>query len=164
MSSAGRLGSTDVTPLPCYYAPIRHPLAFDPFPGVTGYRIYLAPRFFSLGRGGLLQLLSMSLSPCRRYHPAGVFHRISQIAMSHAVFTLRLWARPPGFFTFEATSAFTFVTARKLATTLVVVLSIGFRTLVSRRPAIQATGLLTFTPTGLTPAEHASLRWTHNRT
>ena len=43
-------------------------------------------------------------------------------------------------------------------------LSIGFRVLVSLHPAIQATGLLTFTPAGLSPAEHASLRWTHNRT
>ena len=33
----------------------------------------------------------------------------------------------------------------------------------SRHPAIQATGLLTLTPAGLSPAEHASLRWTHNR-
>ena len=39
----------------------------------------------------------------------------------------------------------------------------GFRVLVSRHPAIQATGLLTVTPAGLSPAEHASLRWTHNR-
>ena len=29
-------------------------------------------------------------------------------------------------------------------------------------PAIQATGLLTISPAGLPPAEHASLRWTHN--
>ena len=43
-------------------------------------------------------------------------------------------------------------------------LSIGFRILVSPHPAIQATGLLTLTPAGLSPAEHASLRWTHNRT
>jgi hypothetical protein len=43
-------------------------------------------------------------------------------------------------------------------------LSIGFRILVSRHPAIQATGPLTLTPAGLSPAEHASLRWTHNRT
>jgi hypothetical protein len=41
---------------------------------------------------------------------------------------------------------------------------IGFRVLVSRHPAIQATGPLTSTPAGLTPAEHASLSWTHNRT
>ena len=39
--------------------------------------------------------------------------------------------------------------------------SIGFRPLVSRRPAIQATGLLALALAGLTPAEHASLRWTH---
>jgi hypothetical protein len=43
-------------------------------------------------------------------------------------------------------------------------LSIGFDTLVSRSAAIQTTGFLTVTPAGLTPAEHASLRWTHNRT
>ena len=30
--------------------------------------------------------------------------------------------------------------------------------------AIQTTGLLTLAPAGLSPAEHASLRWTHNRT
>src|SRR5208282_5787209 len=41
---------------------------------------------------------------------------------------------------------------------------IGFRVLVSRHPAIQTTGLLTFAPAGQSPAEHASLRWTHNRT
>ena len=40
-------------------------------------------------------------------------------------------------------------------------LSIGFRISVSLHPAILATGLLAFTPTGLSPAEHASLRWTH---
>ena len=40
----------------------------------------------------------------------------------------------------------------------------GFRVLVSLHPAIQATGLLTLAPAGLTPAEHTSLHWTHNRT
>ena len=40
----------------------------------------------------------------------------------------------------------------------------GFRYLVSLLPAIQATGLLILTLTGLTPAEHTSLSWTHNRT
>ena len=39
----------------------------------------------------------------------------------------------------------------------------GFRVLVSLHPAIQATGRLTFTPAGLIPAEHTSLRWTHKR-
>lgn len=39
----------------------------------------------------------------------------------------------------------------------------GFRVLVSRHPAIQTTGLLTLAPAGLSPAEHTSLHWTHNR-
>src|SRR5262249_26058224 len=43
-------------------------------------------------------------------------------------------------------------------------LSIGFKVLVSRHPAIQTTGLLTLAPAGLSPAEHASLLWTHNWT
>ncbi len=42
-------------------------------------------------------------------------------------------------------------------------LSMGFRVSVSLHPAIQATELLTFTLAGLTPTEHTSLSWTHNR-
>ncbi len=41
-------------------------------------------------------------------------------------------------------------------------LSIGFKKSVSLLPAIQATGLLTLTPVGLTPTEHVRLRWTHS--
>src|SRR5437899_9273755 len=40
-------------------------------------------------------------------------------------------------------------------------LSIGFRSLISLLPAIQATGRLAVALAGLPPAEHASLRWTH---
>src|SRR5208282_1875945 len=75
-----------------------------------------------------------------------------------------MWARPSGLRTFEATFTFTFITARRLVVSPRETLSIGFRVLVSRHPAIQTTGLLTFAPAGLSPAEHASLRWTHNRT
>jgi hypothetical protein len=109
-------------------------------------------------------LLCMFLSSCCRYHPAGIVSRISQIATSHTVFALRLRARPPELRIFEATSRSLSLRPDNSPTTLSVVLSIGFRVLVSRHPAIPATGLLTFTPTGLTPAEHTSLCWTHNRT
>lgn len=44
------------------------------------------------------------------------------------------------------------------------VLSRGFRRLISRPSALQATEFLAFTLVGLPPTEHASLRWTHNRT
>src|SRR5208337_943402 len=61
---------------------------------------------FAPGRGGLLQLLGMSLPPCCRFHPAEVKepHRSD--------FALRLGARPSGLLIFEATFAFTVVTAR----------------------------------------------------
>jgi hypothetical protein len=40
-------------------------------------------------------------------------------------------------------------------------LSVGFIRFVSSANATQATGLLTVAPVGLSPTEHASLRWTH---
>src|ERR1700730_2308220 len=40
----------------------------------------------------------------------------------------------------------------------------GFRSLVSLLPAIQATRLLVFALVGLSPTERASLRWTHRPT
>ena len=42
-----------------------------------------------------------------------------------------------------------------------VTLLIDFRDLVTLLPAIQATGFLALTLTGLTPAEHIRLSWTH---
>src|ERR1700731_1879325 len=59
---------------------------------------------FAPGRGGLLQLLSMSLSPCCRFHPAEVNIRIGQSSAAHATFALRLKARPSGILIFEATT------------------------------------------------------------
>src|SRR5271166_3373123 len=58
---------------------------------------------FSPGRGGLLQLLSMSLSPCCRFHPAEVTSRIGQCSAGHSAFAPTWEARPSGIRTFEAT-------------------------------------------------------------
>jgi Fumarate reductase flavoprotein C-term len=44
---------------------------------------------FSPGRGGLLQLLNVSLPSCCRYRPARVSRRVSQFASVHIAFTLR---------------------------------------------------------------------------
>ena len=83
-------------------------------PTSRGLRLYGLPGSgdFSSGRGGLLQLLGVSWSPCCRYHPAGVNCRVSHPASVHAAFAPPLRARPPGLRTFGATYAFTFVTAR----------------------------------------------------
>src|SRR6185312_15856668 len=67
---------------------------------------------FAPGRGGLLQLLSMSLSPCCRFHPAEVNGRIGQYSTIHVAFALPLRARPSGTMYFEATNAFIIITAR----------------------------------------------------
>ena len=119
---------------------------------------------FSTGRGGFLQLLSVSLSPCCRSHPARGVRRLSQPATSSAAFALSRKARPLEWYTFGATCAFACATAWGLASIPRMLLSMGFRDSVSFLPAIRATRLLTFTLAGLAPAEHASLYWTHNRT
>jgi len=68
LQTAGPLRSADVTPLPRYYRPGRVPLAFHRFPGVTGHTASCSADF-ATGRGGFLQLLSMTLSPCCPYQP-----------------------------------------------------------------------------------------------
>ena len=88
LQTAGSLPSTGVTRLHRYYQPLRHPLACQPTSRCS--RLYGLPcsADFSPGRGGLLQLLSASSLPCRRYHPAGVPQRLSQSALRHAAFVL----------------------------------------------------------------------------
>ena len=68
-------------------------------PTSRGHRLYELPcsADFSVGRGRLLQLLSVSLSPCCPYHPAGVSHRFSQNATVDTAFARHQQARPPEF-------------------------------------------------------------------
>jgi hypothetical protein len=66
LRTAGSLRSTGITPPHHYCGPIRHPLIVGPLPGAAGYRAYPASVDFATGRGGLLQLLGVSLSPCCR--------------------------------------------------------------------------------------------------
>jgi len=138
-----------ITPHHRSYTPIRHPLAVNPLPGFAGYRVYPSPELSLRGQDGLLQLLSVSLPTCRRYYPAKVIDRFSQNAINHTAFTLRMGVQPLELRTFEVTYAFTFVTACSLTPSLTEELSIGFRILVSRHPAIQVTRPLTLTPAGL---------------
>jgi len=66
LRTAGSLRSTGITPPHHYCGPIRHPLIVGPLPGAAGYRAYPASVDFATGRGGLLQLLGVSWSPCCR--------------------------------------------------------------------------------------------------
>ena len=134
-------------------------------PGAPGYTAYLCSADFSPGRGGLLQLLSASSSPCRRYHPARVSQRFSQSALRHAAFVLRKRTRPPDLMCSRGYlcvhSRYGPVTRRPPFT---VAVSMGFRSSVSLLPAIQATGLWLLPRRVCSPAERASLCWTHFRT
>src|SRR6059036_1090974 len=116
---------------------------------------------FATGRGGLLQLLDVSWSPCCRSHPAGGVRLVGQLSTDPAAFAPNPWARPPEF-------GLSGPPLRPLAlrpgdslTTPTVASSMGFRASVSLRPAIRVTGLLALAPAGLPPAEHISLHWTH---
>ena len=93
LRSRSSIGAFIISPLPpCFQSRYRQQGRFPPpalpgftgttnpsatlspvsrLPGAPGYTAYLAADF-SPGRGGLLQLLSASSLPCRRYHPAGV--------------------------------------------------------------------------------------------
>src|SRR4029450_980492 len=110
----------------------------------TGYTTYLASADFAAGRGGSLQLLRVSLSPCCRSHPAGGVGRVSQSATAHTAFTFTVAGSASGAITFGATCAFACATAWRLAPIPQMRLSSGFRRLVSRPPALRATGLWLF--------------------
>ena len=117
---------------------------------------------FCSGRGGLLQLLCMSLLPCHRYFPAGVSSRTNQSSIAHAAFAQTLKARPPEIPPFE-------VTLRSLAlrpgSSLAIprtALSMGFNRFGFPCGCHPSYGSLVPFPAGLAPAEHACLTWTHN--
>ena len=131
-----------------------------------GSRFYDRPgaAVFTGGGGGLLQVLGVSLSPCRRSHPASLGRRVSQAATAQAAVAFpgagsasgaahvrghlgvrlryRLETRPPP--TNEA--------VERLQT-------VGFPSPCS--PSYRA---LAFPLGGFSPPAHASLSWTHPRT
>ena len=111
LQTAGSPRSMGVTPLPRCFGPVRHPLAFDRLPGLAGYTTYLAPVISHRGeraspttRCVLVTVLSL---PPRR---GGTPHRSD--------FGISCCLRPTaagsalGSCCFEATFAFTVVTAR----------------------------------------------------
>src|SRR5215472_11281200 len=116
---------------------------------------------FATGRG-LLQLLCVSLPSCCRFSPRQSGSPLQSGATIHTAFTVQLPAQPLGPLTFEATSAFTFVTAQWLTVIpkddLVDRLQ-RFSFLPPCYPSYEASD---FCPGGDSPpTEHASIRWTH---
>ena len=116
-----------------------------------------------MGRGRFLQLLSMPLSPCCPSCPAGMSHRFSQLATIHTAFAQRMGARLPVLGISRPPMGSLSLRPGDSLTIPRMALSVGFIRFVSSTNATQATGFLTFAPVGLSPTDHASLRWTHIR-
>src|ERR1019366_1207548 len=85
----------------------------------------------------------------------------SVLATLHAAFARKVEARPSGL-SFRGHNGFTCVTARRLAHhPFQMASSIGFRIFSCLPSCYTSYGAWTFTPVGLAPTDHASLRWTH---
>jgi hypothetical protein len=157
--TAGPLGSPDITPAHRYFGPGRLPLTVHRLPGVSGYTASLLRRFLGRDEEGFSSCLAR---PCRRAVPNTPPKRLAASVSCDDPCCLRPktggstfgfeFSRPP--------MGLLALRPGDLLTILKMALSIGFRSSVSFLSAIQATGLLTFAPVGLSPTEHASLSWT----
>jgi hypothetical protein len=108
-------------------------------------------------------LLGVSLSLCRRSHPAGVVRRVSQSATAHAAFTFTVAGSASGAAHFRGHLCVRLrygLETRPHPTDRVVerLQRVGFPS-----PCAPSYRALAFPLVGLPPTEHASLRWTHNR-
>ena len=113
------------------------------FPGSPVIRPTLLRRF-RVGARRASPVARMSLSPCRRSHPAGVSRRVSRVAAVHAAFALRLRARPPGLVISGPPLRSLALRPGDSPPSRRMAVSMGFRSSVSLLPAIQATGLRLF--------------------
>ena len=109
-------------------------------------------------------MLRVSLFPCRRSHPARVVRRVSQCATVHAAFTFPVAGSASGAAHFRGHRCvrlrYSLETRHHPADGVVEWLQkVGFPS-----PCTPSYRALAFPLVGLSPTEHASLRWTHNRT
>ncbi len=134
-------------------------------PMARGHRVYGLPcsSDFALGRGGLRQWLSVSLSPCRRSHPAGVGEPYPPVYGSPGC--LRLHGGRRGLRAAHGRGHRCVRLRDGLATrphpadeAVERLQKVGFPSPCS--PSYRA---LVFPLGGFSPPEHASLRWTHHR-
>src|SRR5262249_36885509 len=98
--------------LSAHYEPSRHRLVFSHFPGFR--RLYEVPcsTGFPMGPGRFLQLLSMSLSPCCPYHPAGGGTTLRSGCVIPCCLRPYTEGSASGFFCVEATCGLILITSR----------------------------------------------------
>jgi hypothetical protein len=161
LRTAGHLRSAGVTPPHRSYVPIRHPLAFGRLPGNTGYTTYLSPRISPRGEEGFSSFLAC---PCHRAAASTPPERAAAATkMRRPVLpsASRYGLGLRNYWISRLLMRSQSLRPGDSLTTPWVALSVGFRSLFSLLSATQATGILVSSLAGLTPAEHASLCWTH---
>ena len=136
----GLLRSTGITPLPRYYEPVLHPLAFRPLPRDTGYRAYLAPPLSRRDEEGFSSCSACpghrAVAPTPPECPAAsaTLRRVMRPSPSACGLGLRdLVLSGP------ARRSLSLRPGDSL-TILLMALSVGFRVLISLHPATQVTG------------------------
>src|SRR5437660_3568092 len=105
----------------------------------------------------------MSLSPCRRSHPAGVVRRVSQCATAHAAFAFTVAGSASGAAHFRGHLCVRLrygldTRPHPMDEAVERLQKVGFPSPCS--PSYRA---LALPLVGFPPTEHASLRWTHSR-
>lgn len=111
-STVGSLRSAGVRLRLRSYGPLRHPLLFNRFPGITGYTVYLVPLVSQREEEGFSSCLAR---PCHRAAAPTPPERDIVSANLRCLLLpspFRLQARPPGPLIFGATSAFACAAAR----------------------------------------------------
>jgi hypothetical protein len=163
LPTVGSLCSTTITPLPRSYGPLRPPLLFNRFPGDAGYTAYLAPLVSQREEEGFSSCLARPRHRAAAPTPPEDHTVSASVRYGLLPSPFRLQARPPG-------RSLSGPPLRSLALrpgdsrscchdTVDELQVIGFPP-----PCHLATGRLAFALAGLSPAERASLSWTHNRT
>ena len=147
-----------------YCGPLRHPLVFGRLPGVAGYTAYLALPVSRRGEEGF-----SSCSTCPRHR--AVAPTPPERPAASAALRRSVLPSPSGWGLGLRGYSISGPPLRSLSlrpgdspATPRMTVSMGFRTFGFPPACHPSYGASALTPAGLTPAEHISLFWTHNRT
>jgi hypothetical protein len=144
LRTVGSLRSPGLPPLPHSYGPGRPPLIVGRVPGGAGETPSLAPPFSPWDAEGFSRCLACPWPPAVAPTPPEWSAASARGRRPRLPSPFRLPARPPGLLPCGAPCAFACATAWTRATLPQRVWSRGVRKLVSRPPALRATGLWLF--------------------
>ena len=159
----GPLRSAGITPPRRYCRPLRHPLAFGRLPGGAGYTAYLAP---PLSRRGEEGFSSCSMRPGHRaVAPTPPERPAASAELRRSVLPSPYgWGLGLRGFALSGPPLRSLVLRPGDSPAIPkMTVSMGFRTFGFPPACHPGYGASALTPAGLTPAEHISLFWTHNR-